>query len=270
MKDELQIKFSAVVVCYNEAHLLRRCLANLDFCQELIIVDLGSTDHSLMIAREFGAKIFHHDLVPYPNLPRQYGFEQAQNEWIVSIDPDEVFPKDEITKIEAIILKQETDLAGIRIPWQFYFRGKELHYSVWGRPEATWCAVVHRDRIKTTQYVHKEFIDEQNIYRFKRGEIKPLQHYWMDSYRQLFKKMWRYIKTEGKSKYEAQGQRFSWLSTLKYSLVALKVSLIDYRGLFGGFTGLFLSFFHAWYVFMSWLSLRKYERSLQAHGQSIR
>lgn len=263
MEEKNKIEFSAVIVCYNEAHLLRRCLQSLDFCRELILVDLGSTDDSIAIARELGATIYQHELVPYPNLPRQYGFKQAHYEWIISIDPDEVFPKDEIAKIEAVVHTQGATLAGIRIPWQFYFRGKELRYSVWGRPEATWCAVVHRDRIATTPYVHKEFIDEQNIYVFAKTEIKPLQHYWMSSYRQLFQKMWRYIKTEGKSKYEAQGQRFSWLTAFKYTVAALKVSLIDYRGLFGGFTGLFLSFFHAWYVFMSWLSLRQYERRLQ-------
>jgi glycosyltransferase involved in cell wall biosynthesis len=256
------INFSGIVVCYNEAHLLRQCLESIDFCQEIIIVDLGSTDNSLTIANEFGAKILYHDLVPYPNLPRQYGFKHARHEWIITIDPDEVFPKGEIEKIKAIILEQGHNLAGIRIPWQFYFRGKELKYSVWGRPEATWCVVVHRERIQTTPYVHKEFTSEQNIHYFSRSEIKPLQHYWMSSYRQLFRKMWRYSKTEGKSKYESEGKRFSWFMTLKYTAAALKVSLIDYRGLFGGFTGIFLSFFHAWYVLMSWLSLRQYERRL--------
>jgi hypothetical protein len=193
---------------------------------------------------------------------RQYGFKYAAHPWIVSIDPDEVFPKAEIETIEEAIRAEGADLAGIRIPWQFYFRGKPLHYSVWGRPEATWCAIVHRDRIETTPYVHKEFTAEQNIRHLSRSEISPLKHYWMSSYRQLFEKMWRYVQTEGRSKYEAEGKRFSWFQMYKYTAASLKTNLIDYRGLFGGFTGLFLSFFHAWYVLMSWLSLRQYERNL--------
>lgn len=258
----LTVKFSAVVVCYNEAHLLRQCLQSIDFCSELIIVDMGSIDDSLAIAEEFGAKILYHELVPYPNLARQYGIAQAKYQWVVSIDPDEVFPKDEIEKIEAIILARR-DLAGIRIPWQFYFKGKELHHTIFGRSHATKCVIVHRDRIKATGFVHKEFSQDQNIYIFSKPFIKPLKHYWMNSYTQLFEKMQRYIKSEGESKY-AEGKRFSWLALLKYSAAALKKNLIDLHGLYGGFTGLFLSLFDTWYVFMSWLSLRQYEQRLKS------
>lgn len=261
--NDLKIDFSAVIVCYNEAEWLPQCLESIDFCRELIIVDLGSTDNSIDIANERGAKILHHKRVPFPNVARQYGIAQAKYEWVVSIDPDEIFPKEEIKKIERIVL-QDQDLAGIRLPWQFYFRGKELNCSVWGRPHATKCVVIHRDRIEGTPFVHKEFGPEQNIYKFSKSNINPLEHYWMSSYKQLFEKMGRYIENEGESKYETEGKRFNWLTALKYSVAALKVNLIDYRGLYGGFTGIFLSFFHAWYVFMSWLSLRRYQKELMS------
>lgn len=75
----------------------------------------------------------------------------------------------------------------------------------------------------------------------------------------MFEKHWRYIKFEGESRYNA-GQRFSWRSMLRNTAGNLKVNLINDRGLYGGFTGIFLSFFFGWYIFMGWLSLRKYER----------
>ncbi len=256
-----QLAFSGVVVTYNEAELLPQCLDSIDFCKDLVVVDLGSVDESVEIARRYGARIFQHELVPYPNLPRQLGFSQARYPWIVTIDPDEVFPKADLHVIESV-LRRDPSIAGIRIPWQFYFRNKELRSSVWGRPDATWCAIVNRDRISTTPYVHKEFTYENNVVKLGRSEIAPLRHYWMQSYSQLVGKMRRYARTEGQSLYEAQGRRFTWVGAARTTLVAFRESFIKYHGWRGGLTGWSLTAIHTWYVFRSWLALRAYERGV--------
>ena len=266
MTEQRRISFSAVVVCYNEAHLLPQCLESLNFCQEMIVVDLGSTDGSLQIAQEAGAKVLHHERVPIRNRPLHFGMAQAQNDWIVSIDPDEVFPKEDVETIERVILENE-DIAGVRVPWQFYFRGKELNCTVWGRADATKCSVVNRDRIEKSEFVHKEFMSDQDIYRLSKSNVKPIKHYWMSSYGQLFEKTWRYIKFEGKRQAVSEGRHFSWYLMLRHTASALKKNLFDHRGLYGGFTGIFLSFFHTWYVFMRWLSLRHYENQQKSANQ---
>jgi glycosyltransferase involved in cell wall biosynthesis len=252
------INFSGVVVCYNEAHLLRRCLASLDFCRELIVVDLGSTDDSVRVAKEMGATVLFHQRLPNPNVPRQYGISHAKNEWVFTIDADEVFPKDEVHKLEAVILEQP-DLAAIRVPIQYYFKGKKLNCTVWGRPDITRWTVIHRDCVMGTPYAHQEFKLDQNIYYFSWSDIEPIEHYWRNSYLELYQKMWPYIKIEGEGKYAA-GERFSWRTMFRQTLITLKANLINFRGLYGGFTGIALSLSHTWYVLMSWLSLRQYEQ----------
>ncbi len=261
MCQDLQINFSGVVVCHNEAHLIEQCLASIDFCQELIVVDLGSTDDSVQIAKSLGARVLFHERLPNPNLPRQYGIAHATNEWVLTIDLDEIFPKDEVKKIEAVILNNP-DWDALRVPIQYYFKGKELNCTVWGRPGLTRWTVLNRDQSQGTPYAHKEFDPNQKIYRFSWSEMKPIKHYWRSSYREVVQKMLPYLKVEGEAKY-ASGKRFSWLAMLKYTAMTLKTDLIDYRGLYGGLTGVCLSFLRAWYVFMSWLSLRRYERNLQ-------
>ena len=76
-----------------------------------------------------------------------------------------------------------------------------------------------------------------------------------------FEKHWRYIKFEGEARYK-KGERFSWQIWLRQTVRALKQSLIDAKGLQAGFTGVFLSVFYAWYVCMSLLSLRQYQRAI--------
>jgi glycosyltransferase involved in cell wall biosynthesis len=264
-----RINFSGVVVCYNEAHLIRQCLSSLDFCQELIVVDLGSTDNSVEVAKKMGASVLFHERLPNPNVPRQYGISHARNEWVFTIDADEVFPKDEIYKIEAVISEQP-DLDAIRVPIQYYFKGKELNYTTWGRPGRTRWTILHRDRAEGTPYAHQEFKLDQNIYYFSWSDMKPIKHYWRNSYWELFQKLWPYIKIEGEGKY-ASGERFSWATLFKQTAIALKTNLINYRGLYGGLTGIILSFARSWYVLMSWLSLRQYEQkqSLAKHQMTV-
>jgi glycosyltransferase involved in cell wall biosynthesis len=256
-----RIDFSGVVVCYNEAKWLPQCLGSLDFCQELIVVDLGSTDDSVHVARELGAKVLYHERLPHPNVPRQYGISQAKNEWVFTIDADEVFPKDEVEKVEAVLL-EHPDLDAVRVPIQYYFKKKKLNCTVWGRPGITRWTVIHRDHAVGTPYAHHEFKLDQNIYCFSWSEIKPIKHYWRNSYRELIEKMWPYIKIEGEARYD-RGERFSWSKILKSTVAALKLNLINYRGLYGGLTGISLSLIRTWYVFMRWLSLRDYERRLE-------
>lgn len=265
MDQELTINFSAVVVCYNEAHLLPTCLGSLSFCQELIVVDLGSEDNSVEVAQAHGARVLYHERQPHPNLPRQYGISQAQNEWVFTIDADEVFPSHEVKKIEAVLLTHP-DLDAVRVPIQYYFRGHKLNSTVWGYPGRTRWTVLNRDRARGTSYAHQEFELNQNIHYFSWDEITPIDHYWRNSYQELFEKLRPYIPIEGESRY-AKGQRFSWPRTLKATLVTLQQNLFYHRGLWGGVTGVSLSVIYSWYIFMCWLSLRQYEQQLTKQHQ---
>ena len=88
-----------------------------------------------------------------------------------------------------------------------------------------------------------------------------VRHYWADSYRQLFEKHTRYIQREGEARYRS-GLRFSWIGMLFDILKHLVKNLFQYKGIVGGFRGTFLSFFYAWYVMQSWLSLRRYQQNM--------
>lgn len=79
---------SATIITLNASRHLPACLDSLAFCDEIVIVDSGSTDDTLEIARQRGARVIHHD---WPGFGRQkqYAVEQAAHEWILSLDADE-------------------------------------------------------------------------------------------------------------------------------------------------------------------------------------
>jgi len=143
-----------------------------------------------------------------------------------------------------------------------------LRTTVWGMPK-TKVFLVNRRRIIVTPNVHQPmrplpgfvFVDLT-----KTNATARVRHEWVDSYGQFIEKHLRYIRIEGKSRYEAGG-RFSWFQAVGRSGWELKRNLLDYRGLLGGPRGWFLSCFYAWYTWMAWLSLRRYQKQMAAARQ---
>lgn len=81
-------RLSATIITLNASRHLPACLDSLVFCDEVVVVDSGSTDDTVEIARQRGARVIHHD---WPGFGRQkqYAVEQASHEWILSLDADE-------------------------------------------------------------------------------------------------------------------------------------------------------------------------------------
>ena len=81
---------SAILITKNESLNLRDCLISIqDLVSEIIIVDSQSTDDTIEIAKEFGAKIFITDDWPGFGIQKNRALDKASNEWILSIDADE-------------------------------------------------------------------------------------------------------------------------------------------------------------------------------------
>ncbi len=81
-------RLSVVVITCNEERNIERCLRSVQWADEIILVDSGSTDRTLEIARKFSPHIFSH---PYDgDIPqRERGFARAAGDWLMYIDADE-------------------------------------------------------------------------------------------------------------------------------------------------------------------------------------
>jgi glycosyltransferase involved in cell wall biosynthesis len=262
MKTKNQIQFTGIVINYNEGGYLQDCLNSLIFCNQLIVLDLGSTDDSLEIAKKYGAEIIHHERVPIVEQVRNEAIVYARNDWIVLADPDEVFPADATNELRSIIDK-DPDLGSINLPLQYYFKNRPLCFTVWGK-NRTKKAVLHKKRNIFNSNVHRgiQLLEGYNSADLPCRPEYIIRHYWIDSYHQLIEKHWRYIRREGEARYRA-GERFSWDRWRKEPVTAFKINLFDYEGIHGGLLGIFLSGFYSWYIAMSLLSLRRYQNILK-------
>nr|WP_225882688.1 tetratricopeptide repeat protein [Pseudanabaena sp. PCC 7367] len=100
-------RISLCMIVKNEAERLEQCLASVQgLVDEIVLVDTGSTDETIEIAKGFSAKIFHYDWHDHFAAARNYSLQQAQGDWILVLDADEVINPEAIAAITNQIRQQ--------------------------------------------------------------------------------------------------------------------------------------------------------------------
>lgn len=257
----IKLPITAIVVMYNEQARLADCLGALVFCDQIIAVDLGSTDRCVEIARSFGAEVLHRERMPHAEPIQAEVALLAKHDWIMRTDPDEVYDAGGLSEVAAGLARE--DIAIMRSPYQYYFKGRALSTTVWGGIKHL-TVFFHRRRVRLLPLVHSGIqpLPEYQVMDVDRAGQWPVRHYWVDGYGQLWEKHRRYLRAEGAARL-ARGQRFSWPAFAKETLSAVNTCLLRKRGWLGGWRGISLSFFYAWYVASSWLSLRREQKRRQ-------
>jgi glycosyltransferase involved in cell wall biosynthesis len=119
---------SITIITLNEQSNLRDCLATVAWADEIILVDSGSTDRTLEIAREFGASIF---VNPWAGMREQKNFaaERAAGPWIFNLDADERITPEGQQEILAALQNPAAD--AYLVPRKNFFLGKWMRHGGW-------------------------------------------------------------------------------------------------------------------------------------------
>ena len=88
MKPEPLQRLSAVLITRDAAGQLAECLESLPFCDEIVIVDAGSTDGTQALAAKHGARVIESEWRGF-GPQKQFAVIQAANDWVLCIDADE-------------------------------------------------------------------------------------------------------------------------------------------------------------------------------------
>ena len=94
-------RISLCMMLKNEEKMLAQCLNSVkDFVSEIIVVDTGSTDKTVAIAEQFGARVYHHPWENNFSLHRNQSLGYATGDWILILDADEELVRDDIEKLK--------------------------------------------------------------------------------------------------------------------------------------------------------------------------
>jgi len=111
---------SAVVTTFNNAATLADCLASLKACDDLVVLDSGSTDGSRDIALQHGARVFIEDFKGY-GPQKQSAVDKAAHDWVLLLDADERLDEKARASIERELAAPRAD--GYRLArreWLFW------------------------------------------------------------------------------------------------------------------------------------------------------
>jgi glycosyltransferase involved in cell wall biosynthesis len=124
-----QIRITVTIITLNEEKKLKRCLESVKWADEIVVVDSGSTDRTLEVARNAGALVFTN---PWPGYGPQKNFahQKARGKWVLNIDADEVVTE----SLRDEILSRITDNSGViayRVPRKTWYLGRWILHGGW-------------------------------------------------------------------------------------------------------------------------------------------
>lgn len=114
----------AIIAC-DEADRIGRCIGSVrDLVDDVVVVDSGSRDETVNVARRHGARVIYN---PWPGYGPQKRFAEdaAQHDWILSLDADEWLPQETRAEIAALFAQGEPDLAGFRFRIPTVYPGRD-------------------------------------------------------------------------------------------------------------------------------------------------
>lgn len=120
-------RLSVAVITLNEEERLRACLESVVWADEIVVVDAGSADKTVAIAREFTDRVLFHPWRGY-GAQKNVALGRCTGDWILSLDADERVP--EALRAEmAATLARDPAAAGFAVPRRNVFQGRWMRHG---------------------------------------------------------------------------------------------------------------------------------------------
>lgn len=125
------MKLSLTIITKNEEACIRRCIESVPFADEVIVVDSGSTDRTVEICRELGARVVVTQDYPGNGPQKNRALDLATGDWILALDADEWLSPELQKEIPALIANAGPGVAGYRFRRLSSFCGRFMRHSGW-------------------------------------------------------------------------------------------------------------------------------------------
>lgn len=257
MSEERKRPATGLVLTLNGAGRLEACLKSLDFCQELLVVDSGSTDETVKIAEACGARVL---VNPWEGPARQFAFafRHVSTPWVVSLDQDEALSPE----LQAGIMVALADPGGCSAflcPRASFYFDRFLRHSGW-YPDLLPRVFKPADADVHVSGPHYGFRPRGKTMRLT-GDI---MHYPYENMRQHVEKMNYYTQVAAEEMYRC-GKCSGLGAAFGHGLARFLKIYIFRRGFLDGRAGFALavnSFFYAFQKYARLAEMRATSKSL--------
>lgn len=206
--------FSAVIISLNAASQIEACLKSVAFADEVVVVDSGSSDETVEIAKRYGAKVIHQDWLGYGK-QKQFAVSRASHDWVLCLDTDERVSDVLRTSIEKVL--HDPKFRAYKMPRCNRFMGRWLRHGegypdwslrLFNQQYANWSDDSVHEKIVGAMVAGKlegdllhesgedlaSYLDKQNKYTTLQAETLFQQGKYANMWRLLVSPLLRFIK----------------------------------------------------------------------------
>ncbi|MBC7899489.1 MAG: glycosyltransferase family 2 protein [Saprospiraceae bacterium] len=252
------MKISAIIIAKNEEDKIGSAIESVAWADEIIVVDSESTDRTREIAESLGAKVLIQEWLGFSD-QKQFAVEQVENDWVLSLDADEIVSQE----LRAEILALDDDPAdGYKIPRLSIYMDRPIRHGGWypdwqlrlfDRRKGRWKDVLIHESVQMSDGSRISRLNGDIIHR----SVENAVHH----HRMIGE---RYAPLAARQMY-ANGRRTSIGKIIVSGWLAFVQTYILKAGFLDGFPGFCIAYFAAHHAFLKHLILWEIQRSGKAN-----
>ena len=237
---------TATIITKNEGSRIKSCLQSLDWVDEIVVLDSGSSDNTVEICRQFTSQVFQTD---WPGFGKQKNraIEKATGEWILSVDADEIVTSELRLEIQQAI--SDGNFIGFEIPRLSSYCGQFIQHSGW------WPDYVLRLFQSGKGQFSDSLIHERLHINGTIGQLKaPLIHHSFENFEQVLNKVNHYSSLGAEQLYHSGKSASLTKAILKGGWAFFRTFILK-AGFLDGKKGVMLSISNAEGTYYKYLKL---------------
>jgi glycosyltransferase involved in cell wall biosynthesis len=245
------MKISVVIITKNEAHIIANTLQSLQkVTDDIIIVDSGSTDDTVIICKKYNANVIETDWLGY-GVNKNKGINAAKHDWILSLDADEAIDEELLQSLLQLALANDEEVFEIR--FKNFFCNKWIRFGEWG---FDWhIRLFNRKKVQwNTAAVHESLVFPKGVITTKlKGNIL---HYTVQNRMEYDNKTDYYARMNA-TKYAVTGKKAGFFKQYFSPLFAFIQHYIFRLGFLDGREGFIIAKTTARYTFLKYHYLKE-------------
>jgi glycosyltransferase involved in cell wall biosynthesis len=252
-----KIPLSVAIITKDEEANLPGCLKSVAFATQIVVVDSGSTDGTLEIARDFGCDVFTE---PWKGFgpQKQMAIDRCREPWVLVLDADERIPPETEKAIRQVVSGGEGGAPGYSFPRKNFFQGRWIRHMGWWPDRIT--RLFRNGRGRMTEAAVHEAVDVS-------GQVvsleAPIEHYTESRLGEILKKIDRYSTLAADEAFR-EGRRSSVWGAIARAELTFCQDYVLRLGFLDGRQGLVLSVTDAVNKFFKYAKLSELNRQAGA------
>ena len=244
------MKLSAIIIAKNEEERIAKSLESIAFADERIVVDNGSADRTMDLARQYGAKVYQASEKDFSSV-RELGLQEAKGKWIFYLDADEEVTEALQTEIRRVMRSPSTVTAYL-VKRDTYYLGYHWPYQ----------DVVERLFLKSALKGWHGRLHETPVFTGETAILKhPIIHRTHRTLEEMLTKTNDWSVIEAQLRYHGDHPPVVWWRLLRVMITGFCRSFFTQGGWRAGTIGWIESIYQAFSMFITYAKLWEMQQS---------